>query len=341
MSKEIRELYQKLYNENYTLLEVKKKEVNRENAATDFSFAKSIVSYRLYDIIRNIISILSVTLLLPVMLTNPKIVVYIILPIGLLIAFIALIYQIVVFPRKSIQKNFNLTISTKYKNEYNYVFCELICKPIIEHIVPNSKYDHNFGMPQEIYDNMGFSANHELYFSTDNISLSDEPNLTISKVHSKFKERNLYGFLYSTLFYGIVSNYKLDFDLPLSIRIRNKKLGSLKLKNTVQLSNEEFNQYYEIHTNNIDLLGKYFTNRMMEYFIELAEKNINLEVNIFQDRICTRLYYKDFLSFYIESKLDEEDEEKVVNSCNFILAIIETNKFLVKELKNIKNTIIT
>ena len=43
-----------------------------------------------------------------------------------------------------------------------------------------------------------------------------------------------------------------------------------------------------------------------------------------------RLHDKDFLDFNIRSELDEEN---IINSCNSIIAIINTNKFIIEELK--------
>ena len=108
-------------------------------------------------------------------------------------------------------------------------------------------------------------------------------------------------------FIGIFTEPVLNYEAANSIA----KFGIIlddksKLKNAIQSSNEKFNQYYEIETDNPDLLNKYCTNSMLACFVELAKKNINLEVNIFQNKICIRLHDKDFLDFNIKSELDEE-----------------------------------
>ncbi len=69
---------------------------------------------------------------------------------------------------------------------------------------------------------------------------------------------------------------------------------------------------------------------MLNCFVELAKKNINLEVNIFQNKICIRLHDKDFLDFNTKSEIDEEN---IINSCNSIIGIINANKFIIEELK--------
>ena len=256
MSEKIRELYQKLYNQNYQLLEGKKKEVKEEKASNNASVAKSIVSRSLLRIAIRIGSFILVFLMIKFMLSDMTpdyrpgqaslSLIKIIIPIVMIIAFASLIYQIAIRPRRTIQRNHWVKNSTEDKEEYNDIFCERICKPIIEHVIPNSQYDHSYGMPKELYEGMGFSNSHEAYVSTDNIRLNSNTNLVMSKVHSKFKDGGAYGYWYATLFCGIASIYTLNFNIPISIKIRNRKLNSLKLKNAIQSSNEEFNQYYEI-----------------------------------------------------------------------------------------------
>lgn len=342
MSERIRELYQKLYNQNYQLLEEKKKEVKEEKTSNNASVAKSIVSRSLLKIAIEIITFILIFLMIKFMISDMTpdyrpgqasltFMFKILIPFSMIIVVISFIYQVVIRPRRTIQRNHWVKNSTTDKEEYNDIFCEKICKPIIEYVIPNSQYNHSYGISKELYESMGFSNSHEAYVSTDNIRLNSNTNLIMSKVHSKFKDGGAYGYWYATLFCGIASIYTLTFNIPISIKIRNRKLDSLKLKNAIPLSNEEFNQYYEIETNNPDLLSKYCTNRMLACFVELAKKNINLEVNIFQNKICIRLHDKDFLDFNIKSELDEEN---IINSCNSIIAIINTNKFIIEELKS-------
>ena len=74
----------------------------------------------------------------------------------------------------------------------------------------------------------------------------------------------------------------------------------------------------------------YCTNNILDCFVELAKKNINLEVNIFQNKIWIRLHDKNLLDINIKSKLDEK---KIIDSCNYIIATINLNKFIIQELK--------
>ncbi len=120
----------------------------------------------------------------------------------------------------------------------------------------------------------------------------------MSKVHTRFKDVGAGGYWYATLFWGIASVQFIPFNMPLNIKIRNKRLDSLKLKNAIPLNNEEFNKYYDIETDNLELLNKYINDKMLNYFNELAKRNIRLEINILQNRICIRLHDKDFLLFY-------------------------------------------
>lgn len=342
MSERVRELYQKLYNQNYQLLEEKKKEVKEEKTSNNTSVAKSVVSRSLLKIAIELITFIFIFLMIKFMIRDMTpdyrpgqasltFMFKILIPFSIITVVISFIYQVVIRPRRTIQRNYWVKNSTTDQEEYNDIFCEKICKPIIEYVIPNSQYDHSYGMSQELYESMGFSNSHEAYVSTDNIRLNSNTNLIMSKVHSKFKDGGAYGYWYATLFCGIASIYTLTFNIPISIKIRNRKLDSLKLKNAIQSSNEKFNQYYEIETDNPDLLNKYCTNSMLACFVELAKKNINLEVNIFQNKICIRLHDKDFLDFNIKSELDEEN---IINSCNSIIAIINTNKFIIEGLQS-------
>ena len=340
MSEKIRELYQKLYNQNYQLLEEKKNAVKQEEINNKKSVAKAVASRSLSKIGFEIISFILIFLMAKFMISDMTpdykpgeaslFIMKTIIPIAIIVCFGYVIYKLAVRPRRTVQENFSVDNSATNEEEYNDIFCERICKPIIEYVIPNSQYDHSYGMSQELYESMGFSNSHEAYESSDNIRLNSNTNLIMSKVHSKFKDGGAYGYWYATLFCGIASIDTLTFNIPISIKIRNRKLDSLKLKNAIQSSNEDFNQYYEIETDNPNLLNKYCTNRMLACFVELAKKNINLEVNIFQNKICIRLHDKDFLDFTIKSELDEEN---IINSCNSIIATINTNKFIIEELK--------
>ena len=341
MQDKIKELYQKLYSQNIEILEEKKNNVKEEKTKNKVSVAKSIVSRSLLRIAIEIISFILILAFIKFTVSNitsdghpgqaSLSLFFSILPIVILISIVALIYQIAIRPRRSIQRNYWVKNSTDNKEEYNNIFCERICKPIIEYVIPNSRYEHNRGISQEMYENMGFSNSHETYTSTDNIQLNNDSNLNLSKVHTKFKDGGADGYWYATIFCGIASIQFLTFNIPLSIRIRNKKLDSLKLKNAIQLNNNEFDNYYQIETDNPELLNRYFNNNMIMYFIDLAKKNINLEVNILQNRICIRLHNKEFLNFTINSQVDEEN---IINSCNSIIAVINTNNFITKELKS-------
>lgn len=341
MSEKIRELYQKLYNQNYQLLEEKKNAVKQEEINNKKSVAKAVASRSLSKIGFEIISFILIFLMAKFMISDMTpdyrpgeaslFIMKTIIPIAMIVCFSYVIYKLVIRPRRTVQENFSVDNSATNEEEYNDIFCERICKPIIEYVIPTSQYDHSYGMSQELYESMGFSNSHEAFDSSDNIRLNSNTNLIMSKVHSKFKDGGAYGYWYATLFCGIASIQTLTFNIPVSIKIRNKKLDSLKLKNARPTLIEEFNQYYEIETNNPKLLNKYFTESLLNYFIELAKKNINLEVNIFQNKICIRLQDKDFLDFNIKSELDEEN---IINSCNSIIAMINTNKFIVDELKS-------
>lgn len=340
MSEKIRELYRQLYKQNIELLEEKKIEVKKEKNSNIASIVKSIVSRRVLKIAIKIITFILILLMLKFVLSDMtsdyrpgkaslSLTFNVIIPVSITISTIFLIYQLLIRPRRTIQRNYWVKHSTTNKEEYNNIFCERIFKPIIEYVIPNSQYDHGYGISKELYESMGFLNSNEVYVSTDNIRLNNNTNLVMSKVHTKFKTGGD-GYWYDTLFCGIASIQSLAFHIPIYIKIRNRNLESLNLKNTVQLYNEEFNEYYEIETDNPELLSKYFNSRMLNYFIELAKKNINLEVNIFQNKICIRLHDKDFLEFNTDSKVHEEN---IINSCNSIIAIINTNKFIVDELK--------
>ncbi len=342
MQEKIKELYQKLYNENIEILEAKQDEVKHEKVMNATSVGTSIISRILLKLVLFIVSIIVIRLIIGFVIGNMtsnykpgkeslSLVFNFLIPATLIIGFISFIYQIVIKPRRTIQRNYWVKNSVDNKLEYNNIFCEKIFKPIIEYVIPNSQYDHSYGISKEMYENMGFSNSHDAFSSTDNINLTNNSSLHLSKVHTQFKDGGGSGYWYTTLFCGISSIQLLTFNMPLYIRMRNRKVDSLKLKNAMPLSNEEFNQYYEIETDHPELLNRYFNNNMIIYFIELAKKNINLEMNILQNRICIRLHNKEFLNFTINSEVDEEN---IINSCNSIIAVINTNDFIAKELKS-------
>lgn len=343
MSKKIKELYQKLYNQNIDILEEKRNDAQKEKTINNTSVATSVISRIILRIVLLILAVILIDLFARFMINDmalnykpgqmPKsmsMVLSIIIPAMMVITLIVAIYQMLIRPKRSIHKNYKIKNSTTNAKEYNDVFCEKICKPIIEEVFLDTQYEHSNGISRELYESMGFSNNQDTFTSSDNISLKNNSNLQISKVHTKFKESNGNGYWYSTLFCGLVSINSIPFNLPFYIKIRNKKLGSLKLKNAIKIYNDEFNKYYEIETDNISLLNKYFNNKIFDYFIELAKKNQNLEMNISQNNVYIRLHNKDFLDFSINS---EYNEEKIIDSCNSIITLINTNDFILDELK--------
>ena len=341
MQEQIKELYRKLYNQNIELLEEKKSDVKEENVSNATSVAKSVVSRFILRIVIYIVFFILLQFMIRFMVNDitpdgrpgqaSLSLLPIIIVISLIVMVISFIYQIIIRPRRTIQRNYWVKNNVDNKEEYNNVFCERICKPIVEYAIPNSQYEHNNGISKELYESMGFSNSHDSYTSSDNIRLVNKSNLILSKVHTKFKDGGASGYWYATLFCGIASINTLPFNIPFNIRIRNKSLDSLKLKNKIQIDNDEFDRYYEIETDNIQLLNRYFNSKILNYFVELAKRNQRLEVNISQNHIYIRLHDKDFLEFNIKS---EANEEKIIDSCNSIIAIINTNDFLVNELKN-------
>jgi hypothetical protein len=343
MQEQIRELYQKLCNQNIEILEEKKANVREEKISNVKSIAKSKAIHIILEIGSIIVFIIFLNIILNVIFDIYKsndyekgigftsFMLNIFGPAVLIIGFISLIYQIVIRPIRSIQRNYFVNISEDSKEEYNDIFCEKICGPIIEYIIPNSQYNHNSGIPQELYESMGFSNKHDKFISTDNIKLNNNGNLIISKVHTLFKDGGASGYWYATMFCGIASINAISFNIPCSIKIRNRALGSLKLKNPVQLNNDEFNQYYEIETDNIQLLNKYISNKILDYLVALAKNNQCIEINISQNYMYIRLHNSNFLNFKAN---DKYNEEKIIDDCNSIITVINTNDFIINELKS-------
>lgn len=345
MLERIKELYQKLYEQNYQLLEEKKNAIKQKEINNKKSIAKNRKFLPLSALIIFIFNFLIYSFNIsnqippddyksePVALFIMESIIPIIcITTIVLVCSIYAIYRLVIIPRKTVPEDFSVDNSTINEEQYNNIFCENIFKPIIEDVIPDIKYYHSHGISQEIYESMGFPNLHESYDSSDNIRLNSNTNLIMSKVHSKFEEGGpRSGYWYTTLFCGIASLYTLTVNIPISITIRNKKSGNIKLENEILSYDEEFNQYYYLATDNPDLFNKYCTRKMLDYLVELAKKNIHLDINIFQNKICIRLHDNDFLDFNTKSELDMEN---IINSCNSIMAIIDTNKFIVEELKN-------
>ena len=332
MLERIHELYQKLYEQNYQLLEENKKPI--EQAET--KIRKSRINYFL---LRFSIPIIGYTLAFFLILfilsdltpdyelgETSLFMTKTVMPFAIMLCFI---FVIVINFRRMINPDPSVNNYAKNKEQYNEIFCENIFKPIIEDVIPNIQYDHSNGMSQELYESMGFPNPNDFYDTSDNIKLNSNTNLTMAKVNSTFKDTNGRRSWYVTLFCGIASIYTLTCYIPISITIRTKSTGILKLENEVQSYNEEFNKYYYLATDNPDLFNTYCTSKMLEYFTELAKKNINCDVKIFQNKICIRLHDQDFLDFNTKSEFDIEN---IINSCNSIMAIIDANQLIVEEL---------
>lgn len=353
MKEDIRQLYKQLYITNYKKLEENRIVAQNEKKNNEDSIISSKIerqSKRRERMFKRKILKLIFRILIPVwtlymvndIKTNgmgspsQRVIKILIIPILFIIIISAVIikFRRMIFKKnKSVEENLNVKINTTNKENYQKTYCENIFKPIIEKVIPNSEYTHHIGMNKELYENMKYSNFHDVYEATDNIKLKNN-NVILSKVHTKFKTSNAAGWWYHTLFCGIASIYKMPFKLPFYIKIRNKKLESLKLnkKFKVELNDEEFNQYYEIETDNKKILEKIFTNRMTQYFIDLVKnKNQNIEVNIIDDSIYLRLEDKDFLEFDIMN--EKVNEQRIINACNSIIVVINTHNFITKELK--------
>ena len=337
MEEKITELYRDLYEQNIELFEFKKTDIKKSKSKNFlYAFKAFFLRYILILLIFACFFILTLFLLLT----------------SSLYAFPAILASTVILlliaPRRKyffifnddkLQPYYMIGIDNESEDEYMHIIYYQICRPIILNVIPNIQYEHSKGISKELYESMGFSNNHSLYYSTDNITLNKE-NILISKVHTKFYEKSsnairsytspdLY---YETLFCGIVSINTLNYSIPFKIKIRNKSLQSLKLKNKIKTNNAEFNKYYELETDNIDLFKKYFNDSILNYFVKLAKDKQNLEVNIYKNHIFIRLHDKNFLEFNIRNK---NTEKIIISSCKSINTIIDINHFLDNEFKSI------
>lgn len=337
MSEEIKELYKKLYNENLGELEenrkLAKKEKNSNINSVGISFLKHLGLGFIIRILGIYVVIFAALKFISSDFAQQKKMVSMI-PILFIIIFGGIIYKYIKLPRQNIKDTLNIKNNDEEKEKYQEIYCEKILGPIIEKIIPNSKYNHSYGIDKEIYENMGYSNSHDRYTSSDIIKL-DNNNIKLSKVHTQFKELSRgSGWWYSTLFCGIASAYNISTKLPFYIKIRNKQLDSLKLnkEKIVELDNNEFNQYYEVETDNKEFVQKIFNNEVIQYFVDMVKNNKRLEINIIDNNIYIRLHDKNFLEVNITN--ETANEQMIINSCAAINTVINTNDLIVNELKS-------
>ncbi|MCL2354294.1 MAG: DUF3137 domain-containing protein [Oscillospiraceae bacterium] len=209
-------------------------------------------------------------------------------------------------------------------------------KPMIEQTYPGSEYSRDLGMPREVYESMGYPNNHTEYKATNNIEFADK-NPVLSKVWTRSKEdKGKKGVFYSTVFFGIACSYTMPFEAPLYFRVKHRDIHSIKANKqmTVLLGNNDFDEYYEVETNNAELLKSLFPNKIIPYFLDIADKKEKMiEVCLTGNHIHSRLHDKDYLEFSnVEDDSIKSDELKA--SFNSVLAVVGLKKLITDELNN-------
>lgn len=186
--------------------------------------------------------------------------------------FIILILEIIIYDRK---ERIGKDSGTIYINKFK----EKIITPMIQEILPNSKYYNNGSMEQECYSG-GKWEKFDAYKSDDEINtkikLREYPNTEIetliAEVHTKVETRDGDGYTsYSTAFCGLVGYIKLPKNINGYIKVvKNASKSINNVENKLEMDMQEFEKMFDVETDDKIKAMQLLTSDVMTELIYLA-----------------------------------------------------------------------
>ena len=212
---------------------------------------------------------------------------FILLGISSVLMFVFLI----LFESKPIKKIKNIQ-----EKEYRDCFKKKIAKPIIEDMLKNSTYFPNQGITEDCY-NKGFgNEKYTIYVSEDlvtseiNINKENTINIEIAQVNTL---NNTNDSQQISVFHGTVTSFNISKNIDTSIYVvPNGKFAGIG--NKVNMDVDNFEKMFDVICEDKILAMQILTSDVMLQFIELYKKyKYKFEVRIVNDTVYLRIHCGD------------------------------------------------
>lgn len=239
---------------------------------------------------------------------------------GLLLIFILALIFIIVKVYPSITKK-----------EYKTVFKDNIIKELVKYMDNNLDYDLNTGKdPVHLYNSYrkcGFE-NYNEYDAEDYIEgmLDGKYQIRMAEVHTELEKEDIEGNTSRiTVFHGIFCNIgnAKNIKTTLKIHINKKKMNMIKNKKKLEMDSSEFEEYFDVYTDNKIVAMQILTTDVMEMMIEYLKKyKIMYELTIKENQIYIRFHTGEVFEPKMNRKaLDYDMLNKYYGILDFILNV--------------------
>ncbi len=259
MKESFRELYTRLYKENFNELEALRSKIKKNG----------------------VVAIIVVTAMFLFAAINP-------------IFIVLAIIGIVIWSASTKRlKNVTDTKGTTYVD----LFKQKIIGPIIENAFEAAKYNPKAGLSREDYIKGGYKDDIDRYISDDLIiaplKVGKELStfVTFAEVHTKKRYKDSDGDTrYSTQFHGIAGGFLIPKDIGKRIYIRSNGSVSTWNENKVKMDVPEFEKLFDVESDDKILAMRILTADVMTEMIDLYKKcKFGFEVSIVKDNVYMRI----------------------------------------------------
>lgn len=296
------EIYNKLLNENYYILEkLRKKEKKLIFNSIIYFFIASCI------LVSGYVNIFSIN-------TNFYLIAFVICITLFLTSFITLI-------KRSMSKE------TDYFKNYK----ELIISPLIEYVFPSSNYISDKYIDESIYSKCSFQESYALYTGDDFVNTKvalrkDEFSLMFSEITTKKESRDSDDKKYYSILFQGIAGY-IDYPCNIDHNIEIKRNSFFKSNDRIEMDSSEFEKYFDVQCDNRMLALQLLTSDVMNQFIDFLKDNkLFFEVNIVKnDKIYFRFFTYPFSTTMFETSLFRNSLDKYTLKTYFnILTCIKT-----------------
>ncbi len=336
-----RELYNKLYSENFNELEIFRKQEEKPVKKILWIVAIIFISVIIFGILEFFMfaNVFSSDGELGAMIGA---VVTMLIGGPLLIAIIFALVAVIVKQSKktSVVQKRGFEEESPEDKTYKNLFKQNIIKPIIQLALPGSEYFFNKGLSKEEYDFANWER-YDTYDSEDRVVTNININskrlpLIMSEVHTEDIRKDSEGRTsHVTLFRGLAGYMELPKDMGCYIKVINNKLNLFgKAKDNLQMDMSEFEKVFDVETNDKVKAMQILTADIMTEFLEIIEKNnfkfefyINnnvMHIRFHTGELFEPAVFKESLQFeYLEKYFDVINSIKNITEhiCNVLMSV--------------------
>lgn len=218
--------------------------------------------------------------------------------------------------------------------DYTKLFKEKVIKRFVKEYSSSLEYLPNKGISESSYIKSEFEKP-DRFFSEDLIigTLEDGNKISMAEVESEIESRDKEGNVeYTTIFYGLFSEIKLDKTILANIKIRKNTFELIKPKHKVEMDSSEFEKIFNVYGTDPIITMQLLTADVMQMLIDFKEKNnFTPEITIKENNMYIRYDTGEvFEATMFKQALDYNTLLKYYNIINFTLELTE------KILKNLK-----